>query len=79
MDKLYLHNKFPYKLHENTYHYVMWYRKNKSILGEEQITNDIKNYLNNLVTDKKYKFVWYENPKMTINDIYHVQVFWIKN
>eukprot|EP00697_Spironema_sp_BW2_P000817 gnl/Spiro4/11098_TR5885_c0_g1_i1.p2 gnl/Spiro4/11098_TR5885_c0_g1~~gnl/Spiro4/11098_TR5885_c0_g1_i1.p2 ORF type:complete len:207 (-),score=48.24 gnl/Spiro4/11098_TR5885_c0_g1_i1:102-686(-) len=23
-----------------------------------------------------FEFVWYENPKMSIPDIYHVQVFW---
>lgn len=23
-----------------------------------------------------FEFVWYLNPKMTIPDVYHVQVFW---
>ena len=48
------------------------------IFIQGQITNDIKNSLDNIVQTKKYKFIWYENPKMNIKDIYHVQVFWIK-
>ena len=33
----------------------------------------------NIIKSDNYSFIWYENPKMTIEDIYHVQVFWIKN
>ena len=75
---LFLPNKFPYKLNKDTYHYVMWYSRDKCDLTEHKITNDIKNSLDNIVQTKKYKFIWYENPKMNIKDIYHVQVFWIK-
>ena len=32
------------------------------------------------IVDPKYRdtfqFAWYENPKMTVPGIYHVQVFW---
>jgi hypothetical protein len=27
---------------------------------------------------QRFRFVWYENPKMTVPDVYHVQVFWCK-
>ena len=77
-ENLFLPNNFPYELNKNTYHYVMWYNKLKKDLTEVQITSDIRNSLNNIVNNKKYKFVWYENPKMNIKDIYHVQVFWSK-
>ena len=71
--------RFRYGLHPSTFHYIMWYTCTPESLLEEEITRDIKNSIYNIINTDNYSFVWYENPKMTINDIYHVQVFWIKN
>ena len=71
--------RFRYGLHHSTFHYIMWYTCTPESLLEEEITRDIKNSIYNIIYTDNYSFVWYENPKMTINDIYHVQVFWIKN
>ena len=57
----------------------MWYTCSKDELTDEEITKDIKNSISAFIKSDKFSFVWYENPKMTIEDIYHVQVFWIKH
>ena len=66
-------------VNDSTFHYIMWYTCDVESLSEEEITKDIKNNIYNIINSDDYSFVWYENPKMTIKDIYHVQVFWIKN
>ena len=72
-------NLFKYNLDPKTFHYVMWYTYDRNELSEEKITLDIKNSIYNIISTDNFSFVWYENPKMSIPDIYHVQVFWIKN
>ena len=71
--------RFRYQIDSSAFHYIMWYTCNPEFLTQEEITKDIKNSIYNIINSDNYSFVWYENPKMTIHDIYHVQVFWIKN
>ena len=71
-------NLFKYDLHPKTFHYQMWYTCDKNELIDKEINKDIYNSIFNIVKCDKFKFVWYENPKMSIDDIYHIQVFWIK-
>ena len=73
--KKFLPNKFPYQLEEGN-HYIMWYSYENEI--EENITNDINQSLIELVGENNFEFVWYENPKMTIPEVSHFQVFWNK-
>ena len=61
-------NMFPYDLPSGTIHYVMWYTWTRP--EDSEITSDIANALG-----KDADFVWYENPKMSIPEIFHVQVF----
>ena len=56
----------------------MWYTCPIEDLTIQKITNDIKSEIYNIIKSDNFKFVYYENPKMTISDIYHVQVFWTK-
>jgi len=70
--------KFRYQIDPKSFHYIMWYTCDKGSLTDEEINNDIKNSIYNLIKSDNFSFIWYENPKMTINDIYHVQVFWIR-
>ena len=82
-------NRFPYHLHPKTQHYVMWYSSgDETTISAEKITKDINKEIKKIVDkddsiDKKdkdnYDFVWYFNPKMTVSDVYHAQVFWIAN
>ena len=70
--------RFKYKLNKNTFHYILWYNCNKEELSENEINKDIKKGIYNLFKNEDYEYVWYENPKMSINDIYHLQIFFIK-
>jgi hypothetical protein len=46
-------------------------------ITEDDINNDIETAISLRVgKSADYDFIWYENPKMTIPGIYHVQVFW---
>ena len=69
---------FRYQLEPRTFHYIMWYTIQKEDLNENTINDDIKKEIYNIIKNDKYNFVWYENPKMTIDDIFHVHVFWVK-
>ena len=70
--------RFRYDIHPNTFHYIMWYTCDKNNLIPKEINEDINRSIFNILKSDKYNFVWYENPKMSIEDIYHVQVFFIK-
>jgi hypothetical protein len=69
---------FPYNLDGGGYHYVMWYGDTNLSLTDEIINDNIREEIQLIVGDKvRFQFAWYENPKMTVPDVYHVQVFWI--
>ena len=70
--------RFKYKINPKTFHYIMWYNCAKDDLTSEEITNDIKKSIYIILKSDDFKFIWYENPKMSIEDIYHVQVFWVR-
>jgi hypothetical protein len=69
---------FKYNIHHGANHYVLWNSEQK--LGfdyDEDIINDkIKEELDKITPF--YDFAWYKNPKPTVMEYYHVQVFWIK-
>ena len=75
-NKKFIKNKFPYNI-SGTNHYIMWYYGMETLCSS-QITNDIYQNIFDIVNNEKFNFVWYENPKMNLPEIYHVQVFWIK-
>ena len=75
--KVFRENDYPYILPDNTFHYVMWYNTKEKIFSDELINKDIYNEILKLNL-KSFEYVWYENPKMSVADIYHVQVFFIK-
>lgn len=57
----------------------MWYSYGPSQgLTEAQIDADITKALQAQLQGDGFDFVWYENPKMTVPDLHHVQVFWHK-
>jgi hypothetical protein len=86
--KKFQQNQYPYQ-GLSSYHYVMWFsRKTKPYqeeVGKEEssrmITRDIEEELLKLLPQQyhpTFQFVWYENPKMTVPQFYHVHVFWIE-
>ena len=71
--------RFRYQIDPKAFHYIMWYTCPKDELTDDEITKDIKNSISSYILSDNFSFIWYENPKMTIDDIYHVQVFWVKD
>ena len=74
--KIFQENRFKYNIDGN--HYVMWYLGyNENEIIDDIISFDIFCEIFCIVGNEKFNFAWYKNPKMTIPDIFHVQVFWI--
>lgn len=74
---IFIKSMFPYNI-ETGNHYILWnklYKFNQTI-DENEINTVISENIFNLVNHCNYDFVWYINPKLTIPDIFHVQVFW---
>mmetsp|Transcript_24484 Transcript_24484/g.38180 ORF Transcript_24484/g.38180 Transcript_24484/m.38180 type:complete len:167 (-) Transcript_24484:74-574(-) len=69
-------NLFPYQLPEGTEHWVMWYTTHTKQHTDDEITRHVSHELGELCEGDEFEFIWYENPKMTIQSIFHIQVFW---
>ena len=66
---------FPYNI-EDGEHFVMWYATKGQEKSDEEITSDIEVELKNMTgTEDCFQFAWYVNPKMTVPEFFHVQVF----
>lgn len=72
---------FPYNLEcEETNHWILWNSEKDFYFDfpEEEINEIIKRHLfYHTEIGAPFEFVWYKNPKPTIKDFYHIQVFWI--
>ena len=73
---VFVKNEYPYDVPVNTKHYVLWYSHYSFSRDDNKINKDIYDSLYKLLKHRNFEFIWYENPKMSIPDIYHVQVFW---
>ena len=67
-------NEYPYQVPYGTFHYVLWY--SYLDIDKSKINEDIFQCLKEINEEKKFEFVWYENPSMSVPEVYHVQVFW---
>jgi hypothetical protein len=76
ISKAFVKNDYPYDLPYNTEHYVLWYSHFNFYRDDNKINSDIYESLFKLLGHTKFEFVWYENPKMSVPDLYHLQVFW---
>ena len=66
---------FPYRI-EDGRHFVMWYATKEQKRSDEEITSDIETELKAMTgTEDAFQFGWYVNPKMTVPEFFHVQVF----
>jgi hypothetical protein len=71
---------FPYDLPENVYHYVLWncFTDYFHLFEDSKITNIIKETLEGMLGCDNFDFAWYINPKPSIPELWHCQVFWIR-
>lgn len=75
-NKVFKENEFPYSISEG-HHWVLWYGCGQCLWESAQVTADINAELTKLLgDDADFDFAWYVNPKMSVPDFFHVQVFW---
>jgi hypothetical protein len=82
---IFAESEFKYDLIPESNHWVLWL----SNLRQDENLNDVLiNEINEIITNQlaklikllksdNFDFAWYKNPKPTINEFFHVQVFWI--
>lgn len=78
---VFVKSDFPYQIPEYANHYVLWNSKyNINYDFDENIINDIVyQKIKEITKNEDFDFVWYKNPKPTIPEFYHIQVFWISD
>ena len=69
-------SRWPYQLDVGE-HYILWYPTKERLVSNYQIDLDIQNSIHKLHFGP-YDYAWYINPKISINDYFHVQVFLIR-
>lgn len=75
--RVFLPNMFPYQLGGGGRHWVMWYGDLDMMhVDHTVITDDIRNSIHQHVGSYDFDFAWYVNPKMTVPEFFHVQMFW---
>lgn len=74
------HCMFPYNLPFNANHFVLWnsYHTFSEDIDEKAINDIIAFFIEKRLGHTDFDFAWYKNPKPSVTDFYHVQVFWIK-
>ena len=70
--------RFKYNVNNSTFHYIMWYTCEKEDLIPKEINRDIYRSIYNILRTPNFKYVYYENPKMSVPEIYHIHVFFVK-
>ena len=70
---------FPYNLPSDVNHYILWNSfYDYSVDFDDSVINGIiKDTLEHML-GANFDFAWYKNPKPSIPELYHVQVFWIR-
>jgi hypothetical protein len=69
---------FPYNIEQGN-HYVLWNSKYRyeAEFQENDINTILHTNLKELVGSDEFDFAWYKNPKPSVPQFYHIQVFWI--
>ena len=70
---------FPYRLQAGAEHFVLWNSMHDynwdihDVIVSERIEAMLKVQLGH----NRFDFAWYKNPKPSIPELWHVQVFWV--
>lgn len=71
---------FRYNIDSKANHYVLWnanYDYSKDF--DKVMINDlISRLLKEKLGHSDFDFAWYKNPKPTVPELYHLQVFWVE-
>jgi hypothetical protein len=69
---------FRYNLEEDSNHYVLWNSKFKfdENIDDLKINTVLISEINKIVGHNNFDFAWYKNPKPSVPEFFHLQVFW---
>jgi hypothetical protein len=69
---------FPYAVPTQTNHWVLWhgYVPYDGNFYDELVNRYIRDTLRGQLGHDNFQFAWYKNPKPTVPQYWHVQVFW---
>jgi len=71
---------FPYDLLPEVNHYILWncLYDYFNDFNESIINTIIKDTIESMLATDSFDFAWYKNPKPSIPDLWHCQVFWVR-
>lgn len=71
---------FPYDLLDGVNHFVLWNSMYDYFndFDDSVINTIIKDSLESMLGSDKFDFAWYKNPKPSIPELWHCQVFWVR-
>ena len=77
-------NEFPYDLEPGSQHFVLWFCEKEQPISDCEITEMIEACVMEefKAHPESFDFAWYPNPKMTVPEYFHVQIFlnlWTKS
>jgi len=73
-------SNFRYNIIDKANHYILW-NSNQNFyydFDDDLINKIIITNLQKKLNHNNFNFAWYKNPKPTILEFYHIQVFWIE-
>lgn len=74
-DMVFIENAYPYDVEGN--HWVLWYGTKEQPYSSQQVTEHIQSKILKIIGENVYyDFIWYNNPKMSVPEFFHVHVFW---
>ncbi len=70
---------FRYNLPKYANHYILWFSGQNYYYNfdDEIINKKIEENLFEKLGYNNFDFAWYKNPKPSVPEFYHIQVFWI--
>ena len=71
---------FPYDLLPEVNHYILWncLYDYFNDFNESMINTIIKDTIESMLATDSFDFAWYKNPKPSIPELWHCQVFWVR-
>ena len=77
---IFVPSSFRYNLPEGAEHYVLWnqYADFAADFDTRLVNETINGFLRGVVGNDEYDFAWYKNPKPSVYEFWHVQVFWTR-
>lgn len=77
---IFVPSSFRYNLPADAEHYVLWnqYADFEADFDSRLVNETINGFLRDIVGSDDYDFAWYKNPKPSVSEFWHIQVFWIR-